>query len=297
MDSTFFIRSMSEFKYFSYEYKKRINRALSVYVSPQTFNEEKLKWLIKAGNITILMGIESGSEKINFDIFNRKIKNQKILEVVKIINKYQHNMFRPPTYEIIIRNPYENKNDKFNTLKLMHQFPKPYILGSSGLLFLPGSDLYKRAITDGLIKSLDDAIKNKNNIDLTAEIISIDDILGLMDNCDFVFYGPLYSGLIDSFINRNIDLIPLRVEVIVPEYINQIIKKEIRDKNKRLYTIYLLRIVTFLRHVPQNTDETLLSALDDYHFTRQMQNDYFKYKEWQQKLQTIGLNEIVLYQD
>lgn len=287
-DATFFIRSISEFEYFVKEYKKYINRGLTVYTSPKTFTEKKFKLLTEAGLNTIEMGIQTGSENINIKIYNRNIKNKEIEEKTKIINRYKDKLKYPPIYDIIIRNPYENKIDKLETLKLLHRLPKPYVLLPFNLTFFPGTVLFKKGLSDGLIKSLEDQLKYLNeeiifllDIDFKKEIISIDDVITIMRRrVDQNFYGILYSELIDQFINRNIEQIPSKIKVIIPDNLVQLIKNKIPKEKDFLTQLYILRIVTFLREIPEETNEeipVLSSSLENYNFTIKMLSDYSSY--------------------
>ena len=292
-DDTFFMRSVKEFETLA-KAKDRINFPIAVNASPDTFSEEKLKLLLEIGVVHIEMGIQSGSERINFEIFNRRVKNEKVLETTQIINKYIDKTILPPLYHIITRNPYEQKEDKVATLKILHDIPKPYILLSFNMQFLPGTALYKRGIADGFVKSLESVMEHIgkdimyfHDIDTSSKIISIDDIfsvmgvVGLDTRGRYVgskFYGLLYSNLIDNFLKRPIEDIPMELKIIIPEQVEREIINTMNTDVKISNFSYILRVVTFLTEIPSKIElktKILKASMDNYRFTGMMLEDHY----------------------
>jgi len=150
-DDTFFIRSNEEIKLFSREYKKKINLPFICCTDPLNFNETKLKLLLDAGLKRIKMGIETGSEEINRNLYNRFITNKKILTIAKTLNKYRNKMLLVE-YQFIIANPYETEKDILATIDLLEKLPRPYYFQVFSLVFSPGTQLYYKAMNDGIIK-------------------------------------------------------------------------------------------------------------------------------------------------
>jgi len=169
-DDSFFIRSVEELKLFSKEYKEKIGIRFMVYVDPVTFSEEKLKILLDAGLKRIEMGVQTGSEEVNKNIYNRNIKNEQIMKIAKILNKYKHRM-SPPEYQIIIANPYETEEDILATIKLLQELPKPFYLQAFAMVFFPGTEIYHRAKNDGMIKSKVDTCYNLYYTDFRNHIL------------------------------------------------------------------------------------------------------------------------------
>ncbi|KJR42367.1 cobalamin-binding protein [Candidatus Magnetoovum chiemensis] len=149
-DDTFFARPFKQIEDFSIKYKEKIILPFYVQASPTTLTEDKLTTLIDAGLVFIEMGIQTGSEKIK-KLYRRQESNEKIIEGTKIINKYKEKLIIPD-YHIIIDNPWEDETDTMDTVKLLYNIPKPFGLCISSLVFFPGTDLYEKAVTEGLIK-------------------------------------------------------------------------------------------------------------------------------------------------
>lgn len=155
-DDSFLVASNTEIIKFAKAYKKKINLPFICLSSPVNITEEKIKWLVAAGLIGIQMGIQSGSDVLNKNIFNRPITAKKVLASAKIINKYQDKLV-PPRYDIITDNPFEKEKDLIKTIKLLAKIPGKYILNFYSLVFYPGTAIFKKAVARGLIKSKKEA--------------------------------------------------------------------------------------------------------------------------------------------
>ena len=150
-DDAFFARTANALEEFCREYKEKIGLPFSCLASPLTVNEEKMKLLVDAGLIYVQMGIQTGSSKIQ-ELFNRKtMTNEKVMQAVRIINKYQDKMF-PPSYDFILDVPYETEQDVIDSLKLIAQFQKPFQLQPFALVLYPGTKLHEMATRDGMVR-------------------------------------------------------------------------------------------------------------------------------------------------
>lgn len=156
-DDTMFARSQEELSLFAQEYKEKIGLPFVCYTSPNTCREDKLKALLDGGLDRLQMGIQTGSERINREIYERNIPNESVIRSARIINKYRKQML-PPDYHIIFCNPYETEKDITETVSLLHKLPTPFILTAFQLGLLPASALCKKAQRDGLLN--DDVLFN-----------------------------------------------------------------------------------------------------------------------------------------
>jgi anaerobic magnesium-protoporphyrin IX monomethyl ester cyclase len=150
-DDTFFIRTAKELREFASGYKERVALPFQCFTSPGTLNVEKLELLLDAGMLYIEMGIQSGSENTNKNIFNRNIANSTVIKAANLLFKYKDRMY-PPTYQIIFQNPYETESDLMETIRLLSSLPPYYLLQVFHLTFFPGSELANRAKSDGMLK-------------------------------------------------------------------------------------------------------------------------------------------------
>jgi len=150
-DDAFFARNVKALEGFCSEYKEKIGLPFSCLASPLTVSEEKMAMLVDAGLIYVQMGIQTGSAKVQ-ELFNRKtMSNDKVMQAVRIINRYKEKMF-PPSYDFILDVPYETDQDVIESLKLIAQFPKPFQLQPFALVLYPGTKLHEMAKRDGMVQ-------------------------------------------------------------------------------------------------------------------------------------------------
>lgn len=148
-DDIFTVRTEKELKLFSTLYQKNINLPFMCYVSPSTVSELKLQHLVDAGMRWVEMGVQSGSDYINQDIYERRQSKKAVLKAAKIINKFKDTV--TPTYQFIMFNEYEREEDILDTINLIKQIPPPYIMQSFTLSLFKGSELFNRYVKDGYL--------------------------------------------------------------------------------------------------------------------------------------------------
>jgi anaerobic magnesium-protoporphyrin IX monomethyl ester cyclase len=147
-DEDFFARPVAEIEKFSELYSKTVKLPFECMASPQQITEKKMALLVKAGLWRIDVGVESGSERVKKEIFNRPVTNNTVLEAAGIINRYPHVVVY---YFLIIGNPYEQREDLLKTVELLRGLPAPHFLRTYSLVFFPGTHLFERARRDGII--------------------------------------------------------------------------------------------------------------------------------------------------
>jgi len=152
-DDVFIIRPKEELEKFSMLYREKIRLPFQYYVSPLTISEEKLKILVGAGQTKLAMGIQSGSERVNFEVYKRFTSREKILHSAEIIHKYSGNMCYPPVYDLIIFNPYERAEDVIESIRTVSEIRPPFVISAYILAFFPGTELYCNALSEGKISN------------------------------------------------------------------------------------------------------------------------------------------------
>lgn len=146
-DDSFVARDLDEFRLFRDLYNTEIGLPFFALIEPMAFKAEKIKLLKEAGLKQLQVGIQTGSERVNRDIYRRPISNQRILSVVGEI----HDLGVDVTYDLIFNNPYESKQDIRETVNLLMAFPRPYSLQGYNLIFYPGTEITEKALQDGYI--------------------------------------------------------------------------------------------------------------------------------------------------
>jgi radical SAM superfamily enzyme YgiQ (UPF0313 family) len=146
-DDCFFIHNREWIKKFCEEYKKYIDLPFIVRVIPTMMDREKMLMLKDAGLCWIVMGIQSGSNRINFEIYDRRIRFDSVKKAADIISETK----AAPFYEMIVDNPYETEDDMIETIDAMSTLKKPYIISLAHLTFFPGTPLAEKAIKDNIV--------------------------------------------------------------------------------------------------------------------------------------------------
>jgi radical SAM superfamily enzyme YgiQ (UPF0313 family) len=121
-DDTFFAKSTEEIVLFSDRYKNEINLPFQILISPWTYKKEKVDPLIKVGMTKLIMGIQSGSERVNAEVYDRKITRQRLMEIAASLHEYTH---LKKCYDFIGMNPFENAEDLINTIGFLKELPYP----------------------------------------------------------------------------------------------------------------------------------------------------------------------------
>lgn len=148
-DDCFFIHSRSWIKKFCDEYKKHINLPFMIRAIPTILEREKLVLLKNAGLSVIIMGIQSGSDRVNLDIYDRKIPFASVIKSTELISEF--NLL--PYYEMIVDNPYETEDDMIESINAMTKLRKPFTISLAHLTFFPGTPLTQKALEDKIIDS------------------------------------------------------------------------------------------------------------------------------------------------
>jgi radical SAM superfamily enzyme YgiQ (UPF0313 family) len=114
-------------------YSQRIRMPFWCYTHPNYARPEALK-ILKENNVEfVVMGIQSGSDRIAAQVFDRRVKNATIVQAARNIHDAGVRAF----YDIITNNPFETEEDRIATFNLLRQLPKPYALQMGVLIFYP----------------------------------------------------------------------------------------------------------------------------------------------------------------
>ena len=150
------------------KYPDRVGLPFSVSNIPGFVQDHDLKRLKKAGLYEVNMGIQSGSERVRYDIFNRRVSTEEILHSTRAVHRCGLDL----KVDLIFDNPYENEKDKEELFELLMKIPPPFEFCSQSLIWFPGVPITERALKDGLITEdqvEDRANKAKNQWSITMD--------------------------------------------------------------------------------------------------------------------------------
>ena len=154
MDEDFLMRGVPELREFCDLYSKQVGLPFDCMVSAPRITEEKLEVLFAAGLWRVSLGVESGSERTKKTVFDRPIPNRSLTRASQVLRRFPG---IAGCYYFIIGNPYEEQPDLLETLCLMTKLEPPFFISMYNLVFFPGSELYNRAVRDGIITGVRDS--------------------------------------------------------------------------------------------------------------------------------------------
>lgn len=125
---------------------KKIRIPLVVRTIPQFMTENKIRILKNGGLGLTSIGIQSGSERTNREIYLRNYSRENLLNVARFLDRNHI----PALYDIIIDNPFENEEDLRQTLDVVGQLPPTSDILFYSLTFFPNTKLYIMAKQAGL---------------------------------------------------------------------------------------------------------------------------------------------------
>jgi anaerobic magnesium-protoporphyrin IX monomethyl ester cyclase len=157
-DDDFFMRPRNQLEDFAKKYKEKVGLPFGIAVSANTYRKEKLEILLDSGLKLVQMGVQSGSQRILDEVYNRKIRITKTREVIHQIEPYRKTRRLNLLLDFIIDNPYEKGDDIIQTYQFLLDLPSDVRINVFFLAFLPGTPIYDRALNDGIIKPFSEKV-------------------------------------------------------------------------------------------------------------------------------------------
>jgi radical SAM superfamily enzyme YgiQ (UPF0313 family) len=147
-DDSFIVAPLKELERFTTLYKQQINLPFSCQVTAPSVSEEKIKLLVDAGLNDVRMGLQSASPRV-LKLYNRPISAESVDKATRIVQKCLKGE-QLLSYDLILDNPYEAKEDLITTLRFLINLPRPYSLRFFSLQLYPGTQLYNKVLDDKL---------------------------------------------------------------------------------------------------------------------------------------------------
>lgn len=128
---------------FAQKWRQRIGLPIVIHgVTPAHIRKEKVEILLEAGLNRVRMGVQSGSDRL-LKFYKRPNRPGLIKQSTDILGEYSKLMM-PPIYDMIFDNPIETKSDIDDSLRLLYDMPRPYVLNIFSLRHIPNSELGKQ---------------------------------------------------------------------------------------------------------------------------------------------------------
>lgn len=125
-DLDFLRRPRAELLRFAEEYRERVGLPFFIFVTEKTVNvagEEVIRALVSAGLHSINMGIQSGSERILRDVFNRHCTPAESVSAIETLHAATRNDPVELLYDVITYTPEETAEDVLKTIAVIRKIP------------------------------------------------------------------------------------------------------------------------------------------------------------------------------
>jgi radical SAM superfamily enzyme YgiQ (UPF0313 family) len=108
--------------------------------------------LVDAGLTVVEMGVQSGSQRVLDEVFNRPLSIVKTKEVARelVFDGRRNGVML--LLDFILDNPWETRKDVHQTVRYLLDAPMCAIPNLAFLTFFPGTPVYDRAVAEGIIK-------------------------------------------------------------------------------------------------------------------------------------------------
>lgn len=142
-DDCFISLSEDVLREFAVKWREQIGLPIAIHgVTPAHIRKEKIEILLSAGLNRVRMGIQSGSDRL-LKFYKRPNRAGLIKQATDILGEYSM-LMTPPCYDMIFDNPIETKSDVDDTLRMIYELPRPFIMNIFSLRHIPNSELGKQ---------------------------------------------------------------------------------------------------------------------------------------------------------
>jgi hypothetical protein len=131
-------------------YKEQVGLPFSAYLYPTRSVDRLLPLLKEAGLTSCCVSLQSGSERIHKQVFDRPYDRELFLRTIRLCRTLGVAFYT----DVITFNPYEEESDLEKTLDVLLEIGGPYGLCINKLFVLPGTPLADQMRRDG--KQLDE---------------------------------------------------------------------------------------------------------------------------------------------
>lgn len=131
---------------FARRYKAEVGIPFVVRTTPRHITREKLALLKDAHLRWVFIGMQTGSDRINREIYGRSVTAEQFRQARTVVAESDVSLW----VDVILDNPYETEADHLETIQLLLDIERPYQLDIFSLDYFPGTELYDQVHADGI---------------------------------------------------------------------------------------------------------------------------------------------------
>ncbi len=135
-------------------YLEQVGLPFSAYLYPTRNIDKLLPMLKEAGLTSCCVSLQTGSERIHKNVFDRPYDRELFLKTIRLCRSLNVGFYT----DVITFNPYEEESDLQKTLDVLLDIKGPYGLCINKLFVLPGTPLTEQMLRDG--KALEDGSRD-----------------------------------------------------------------------------------------------------------------------------------------
>ncbi len=135
-------------------YREQVGLPFSAYLYPTRIIDKLLPMLKDAGLTSCCVSLQTGSERIHKNVFDRPYDRELFLKTIRLCRSLGVGFYT----DVITFNPYEEESDLQKTLDVLLDIKGPYGLCINKLFVLPGTPLTEQMRRDG--KTIEDGSRN-----------------------------------------------------------------------------------------------------------------------------------------
>jgi anaerobic magnesium-protoporphyrin IX monomethyl ester cyclase len=135
-------------------YREQVGLPFSAYLYPTRIIDKLLPILKDAGLTSCCISLQTGSERIHKNVFDRPYDRELFLKTIRLCRSLGVGFYT----DVITFNPYEEEGDLQKTLDVLLDIKGPYGLCINKLFVLPGTPLTEQMRRDG--KTIEDGSRN-----------------------------------------------------------------------------------------------------------------------------------------
>lgn len=193
------------------KYKSKINLPFNCLTHPLAINK-KIAFLLKKGGCRLVgVGVQSGSERIRKQIYNRQGSNDKIIEAIS----YLKEMKLKVQLDHILGAPSENETDLKESLSLYKKL-KPDILMTFWLTYYPQTQIIELAKQKGILSEKDIDDIEEGNIGYTHDLGSVaKESIPLLAKYELMFelLSLCHNDILYSWSSKFVSLLPWKNKI------------------------------------------------------------------------------------
>ncbi len=140
-DDSFLSHDLSWLEAFAAEYPARVGRPFFARAIPAYATRERLEVLARSGLAWIILGLQSGSDRVCREVYGRPSGRSEFLAAAREANR----LGLAVVSDVILDNPFETDAERAETVGAVLAAPRPFFLQMYSLAAYPGTALGERA--------------------------------------------------------------------------------------------------------------------------------------------------------